>query len=171
VTSQLIRTTVLQSAAAALVLASLGGCALAARVGAPACGTESVPKHASAAAAAYVDAVRTATPGWAAVSDRIHDQGNQMYPADYRDQIAVDEKFLHDVQAIEFPAEAQAAAARLEDALGAYIDFVRTSIEQPGYLSANRDVDDRVNNDRAAASAAIRKTLDLPPNGCVFNRP
>ena len=163
-------TTSLQAVAAALVLGTLTGCAALANLHAAPC-MERIPAHASPAGVAYVTAIRTATPGWAAVSDQIRHQDGQMYPADYRSQVAVDEKFLEDLRAIKFPASAQADAARFEAALRAYIEFVQTSADQPGYLSAHRDVDAQVNDDRSAASAALRQTLHLPQARCVFHRP
>jgi len=158
--------------AAALLLPAVAGCAVLGELtaGDP-CVPQEAPADASPSAVAYLAAVESATPGWLAVSDRIGAQGRQMYAADLRDQVAVDEKFLADVRSIEFGPRVQPLADDLDEALVAYVDFVRTSAEQPGYLSEHRDVDDLVNEERAEASSALRDALHLPANGCVLNRP
>jgi hypothetical protein len=162
----------LAALAAALLLPVVSGCAVLTDLtaGDP-CVPQQAPPDASPSAVAYLAAVESAKPGWLAVSGRIGAQGMQAGAADLRDQVAVDEAFLADVRAIKFGPRVQPLADDLDDALVAYVDFVRTSAGQPGYLGEHRDVDVVVNEDRAEASSALREALHLPANGCVLNRP
>jgi len=160
------------SLAAALLLPLLSGCAVLADIAAgDPCAPQGPPADASSSTVAYLAAVESSTSGWLQISNRIGAQGRQLYAVDMQEQVTVDEQFLAAVRAIEFGPRVQPLADDLDEALVAYVDFVRTAAEHPGYLSEHRDLDDQVNEERAEASSALRDALDLPPNRCVLNRP
>ncbi|MFC4616582.1 hypothetical protein ACFO3K_17780 [Cellulomonas algicola] len=135
------------------------------------CAPEVAPPGSSPAAVAYLAAVEATSADRMALSDRIESQGRKLYDVDLATEVAIDERFLVDLRAITFPPEVRPEADAFEAALVAYLDFVRTAAAQPGYYGEHPDVATAVNNARGSAGSALRDALDLPPNGCVVNRP
>lgn len=135
------------------------------------CGAEHAPAGASAAAVAYVQAVNASSPEWLAMSSTIAAQGQKVRPEQMTMQLEADRKFVAALKGIQFPQAQQPAAQALISSVEQYDAFVQTASENPGYLNAHQAEDRTVNDDRAAASAELRRELRLPLSRCSYNRP
>lgn len=157
-----------------LAVAALSGCAaLVPRPVAPtpvAC-NPAPPADASPAAVAYAEATDRALQERQQLSDKIADQDMLMSRDDMRTGAVIDEAFLVDVRAIDFPPEAGAAAETFVLAVEAEGVFLHAAAAEDDYYGAHLDERDRLHGERFRASIALREALGLPPSSCRLNLP
>ncbi len=128
------------------------------------------PPGASAAAVAYLQAVRAASPSWQAIDDRIVNNGLSVDTNDLIAQADADEPFILALEAIEFPEEATAAASDLIYALLDYREFLQATILD-GFGTTYGEDTMRLQGMRSTASGALRTALGVPPSTCAYHRP
>ena len=130
-----------------------------------------IPVGAAPAAAAYLNAVAAATPGWEKVDQSLQHEQNITHADDVLAQLRTDTSYLNSLQSIDFPPQAADDAATFEAAVQTYLDFLTNAAADPSYLAQNASEDFQVNEARAEAAAHLRADLGLPPSSCTFRRP
>lgn len=119
----------------------------------------------------YLLALQAAEPSWDAVTASLQREGGDVHRDDVVAQAAADRLFLAGLTAHPFTGSALTPAAHLVATLQAYITLLDTGASQPGYLAAHPDDAGRLDEDRAEASAALRRSLALPASTCDVLRP
>ncbi|WP_199423380.1 hypothetical protein [Actinotalea solisilvae] len=155
-----------------LVAATLTGCALTPV--APQAATQCdppAPPGVSQAAQAYANATHEALLDRIELSDTIAAQNMMMSLDDMRRAAEIDQAFLADVRAIRFPEGAAAPAQDFIAAVEAEDEFLLTAAAQDGWYGAHLAERGRLDEERGAASRALRDALGLPASGCRLTLP
>lgn len=165
------RTTAVAAAAGAAVLATvLGGCVPLPPTQAVTCNPPP-PPGASAAAVAYSDAVAAAYPARKELSDKIAAQDMMMSLDDIATSARIDKQLLADLQVIEFPAEAQPAAAAFVALVKDDVAFLQRASQEDGWYTTHAAEGDAIHDARMDAGLELREVLGLEPSLCALNNP
>jgi hypothetical protein len=125
------------------------------------------PKGASPAARQFLAATAAADVYWAQIGSSMK-AGGGVGPNDLSAQVSADNGFLVALNAISYPASAQAAASSLEQVITEYDG--QLSLGYNAYAADPSQVY-ALDNERAHVSGTLRQALGIANTVCVVDRP